>query len=404
MIYPNTYAGTFLSRPNRFIAHAELDGEAVVAHVKNTGRCQELLIPGAKVVLQRAKNPSRKTGFDLISVWKGARLINMDSQAPNTVFLEYLRAGRYMEDITLIKPEARYKSSRFDFYIESRQRKAFIEVKGVTLEENGVVLFPDAPTERGVRHLQELSECVREGYEAYIIFVIQMSDVRYFTPNIKTHPAFGDALVAAAKAGVHIVAFDCTVTESSLAIGNTVPVRLPEEPDPALKKRTNIYDYQRPLGKIEDAPEQRADFITQYDAGSKADMVRFGMLLGEHLIERTGFEARKEILCAFHAMRRWLRKETNYHEARNIAFGDLYREAREENNPVKERFYRTMAQIACIPHCKHHALWATDFAVTLINRMLPGDLGEVKKERAIHLALIKQAMSDQEEANGQHCF
>ncbi len=209
MIYSDTCTGKFLSRPNRFIAHAEVDGKQIVAHVKNTGRCKELLIPGAKVVLQKSGNPNRKTGFDLIAVWKGLRLINMDSQAPNKVFLEHLRAGRYMEGITHIKAEAKYGSSRFDFYVEAGQRKAFIEVKGVTLEEDGVVLFPDAPTLRGVRHLRELAACTQEGFEGHIVFVVQMKDVRYFTPNIKTHPAFGEALVAAAKAGVFVTALDC---------------------------------------------------------------------------------------------------------------------------------------------------------------------------------------------------
>ncbi len=228
MIYSDTCTGVFLSRPNRFIAHAEIDGKQIVAHVKNTGRCEELLIPGAKVVLQKSGNPNRKTGYDLIAVWKGPRLINMDSQAPNKVFLEHLRAGRYMDGVKHIKSEAKYGSSRFDFYVEAGQRKAFIEVKGVTLEDDGVVLFPDAPTLRGVRHLRELAACTQEGYEGHIVFVVQMNDVRYFVPNMKTHPAFGEALVAAAKAGVFVTALDCAVTETSLTIGETIPVRLTE--------------------------------------------------------------------------------------------------------------------------------------------------------------------------------
>ena len=213
-------------RSNRFIAHVEVDGEITVAHVKNTGRCKELLVPGAKIILQKSDNPERKTPYNLIAVWKGNRLINMDSQAPNKVVMEHLLSGQYMEGITLIKPEAKYGDSHFDFYVEAGERKIFIEVKGVTLEEDGVVMFPDAPTERGVKHLRELAQCVREGHEAQAVFIIQMSDVRYFTPNNKTHQAFGKALTAAEKAGVKVVVFDCTVTENSLNIGNPVEVKL----------------------------------------------------------------------------------------------------------------------------------------------------------------------------------
>jgi sugar fermentation stimulation protein A len=230
MIYPDTCPAIFLTCPNRFIAYAELDGQEIVAHVKNTGRCKELLIPGVNVVLQKIDNPARKTGYDLIAVWKGRRLINMDSQAPNKVFREYLRSGRYMEGITKIKPEATYGGSRFDFYVEAGQRKAFIEVKGVTLEDDGVVLFPDAPTQRGIKHLIELAACIREGYEGHMVFVVQMNDVLYFAPNNKTHPAFGKALAAAAESGVNISAYDCSVTEKSMVVGNPVQIRLePEE-------------------------------------------------------------------------------------------------------------------------------------------------------------------------------
>jgi sugar fermentation stimulation protein A len=269
MIYPNTHTGIFQSRPNRFIAHVELDGQMVVAHVKNTGRCRELLIPGVRVVLQKASNPDRKTEYDLIAVWKGCGLINMDSQAPNKIFLEYLQTDRYIKGVTLIKPEARYGSSRFDFYVEAGRRKIFIETKGVTLEADGTVLFPDAPTQRGVKHVRELAGCIGEGYEAHIVFVVQMSGVRYFTPNNKTHPAFGNALIAAEKAGVQITALDCSVTENSLAIGKAVPVLLTDKALSAAKAM-NIYEYQRPLGKIEDIPEFRDAFIVEYAAGDNA--------------------------------------------------------------------------------------------------------------------------------------
>ena len=226
MTYTNTFEGVFLSRPNRFISHVEIGGETVVSHVKNTGRCKELLIPGVKVILQKADNPERKTGYDLIAVWKGTRLINIDSGAPNKVFLEHLRSLRYIDGITFIKPEAKYGNSRFDFYVETVNRKIFIEVKGATLEEDGIALFPDAPTARGVKHLNELARCVRDGYEAQVVFVIQMNGVHYFMPNDRTHPAFGEALRAAEKAGVKVLALDCTVTPGSVIIGTPIPVKL----------------------------------------------------------------------------------------------------------------------------------------------------------------------------------
>jgi len=226
MIYPNISPAIFLSRPNRFIAHAFFDGEKIVCHVKNTGRCKELLVPGTTVYVQKSENPLRKTQYDLIAVRRGQRLINMDSQAPNQVFYELLQSGRYIEGITLIKPEARFGSSRFDFYVEADGRKFFIEVKGVTLEEDGVALFPDAPTERGVRHLRELVQCVAAGYEAHVVFVVQMSDVRCFTPNGKTHAAFGKTLREAAAAGVKVVALDCTVRPDGLEVKDKIPIKL----------------------------------------------------------------------------------------------------------------------------------------------------------------------------------
>jgi sugar fermentation stimulation protein A len=226
MNYDNICAGTFISRPNRFIAQVDVGGGTAVCHVKNTGRCKELLIPGAKVYLSRQDKPSRATKYDLIAVHKGERLINIDSYAPNRVFLEYLQTGRYIEGIDKIKPEAKYGGSRFDFYIEAGQRKIYIEIKGVTLEEDDVAMFPDAPTLRGIKHLNELMTCMKDGYEAQIIFVIQMCGVRYFKPNYKTHAAFGETLAAAAAAGVKVAALDCKVTENSLGINNFVPVRL----------------------------------------------------------------------------------------------------------------------------------------------------------------------------------
>ncbi|MBR5237026.1 MAG: DNA/RNA nuclease SfsA [Clostridia bacterium] len=216
----------FLSRPNRFIALAELGGEEIVCHVKNTGRCRELLAPGASAFVEVAKNPGRKTKFDLIAVYKNHRLINIDSQAPNKLFAQWVQAGNLFQNITLFHPETRYKNSRFDFYLEADGRKIFVEVKGVTLEENGVVLFPDAPTERGARHLRELIDATHEGYDAYVVFVVQMKNVHYFSPNDRTDATFGQALREAHTAGVNILAVDCIVTPEKLSIADFVPVVL----------------------------------------------------------------------------------------------------------------------------------------------------------------------------------
>ncbi|MCL1805619.1 MAG: DNA/RNA nuclease SfsA [Clostridiales bacterium] len=226
MIYPSVREGVFLARPNRFIAQVELGGKTEICHVKNTGRCKELLIPGAEVFLSEADKPGRSTKYDLVAVRKAERLINMDSQAPNKVFLEHLRSGRYMQEVDHIKPEAKYGGSRFDFYVEAGERKVFIEVKGVTLEEGGVALFPDAPTLRGVKHLNELAGCVREGYEAHVVFVIQMAGALYFAPNDATHPAFGEALAAAMASGVKATALDCFVAPDRLEIKGSVPVHI----------------------------------------------------------------------------------------------------------------------------------------------------------------------------------
>lgn len=226
MKYKNVVKARFLSRPNRFIAYAELDGREVVAHVKNTGRCRELLTPNAEIILSKAENPERRTPYDLIAVYKNGILINMDSQAPNAVFGEWLKATDFFGDITYVRPECKYRNSRFDFYLESGTRKIFVEVKGVTLEEDGVVLFPDAPTERGVKHISELCEAVRDGYEAYVFFVIQMKECKYFTPNTKTHPAFSEALKHATGNGVTVKAVICNVTENSLEIDDFADVML----------------------------------------------------------------------------------------------------------------------------------------------------------------------------------
>lgn len=226
MQYGKILPARFLSRPNRFVARVEAEDEELVCHVKNTGRCRELLVPGATVWLEESPNPSRKTKFDLIAVEKGDRLINMDAQAPNKVFGEWAAAGGFREGLTLLRPETTYGSSRFDFYWESSKSRGFVEVKGVTLEEDGIVRFPDAPTLRGVKHLDELVKAREAGYEAAVCFVIQMENVRWFAPNDETHPEFGQALRRAAQAGVEILAMDCAVTPQSLTMGKSVPIRL----------------------------------------------------------------------------------------------------------------------------------------------------------------------------------
>ncbi len=224
MHYDRILTAKFISRPNRFIARIEIDGTEHIAHVKNTGRCKELLIPGATVFVQEFDLPHRKTKFDLISVYKGDKLINMDSQVPNKVFAEWVEKGNLIGKPDLIRPEVKWENSRFDFYIEAEGRKIFVEVKGVTLEENGVAMFPDAPTERGLKHLTELCRCISLGYEAYAVFIIQMSGVERFIPNDITHRAFGDALRLAKKAGVNIMALDCFVTENEIRAMNFVDV------------------------------------------------------------------------------------------------------------------------------------------------------------------------------------
>ena len=226
MRYQNITKGIFLARPNRFIAHVLVDGETVVCHVKNTGRCAELLRPGVPVYLEKAQNPARKTAFDLIAVEKGDLLINMDAQAPNRVFAEWAAEGKFLPEVQVIQPEYRYGDSRLDFVLTTPQGLHLVEVKGVTLEENGHARFPDAPTERGVRHLHELMRAAALGHRATAFFVIQMEDVTDFAPNDDTHPAFGAALRQAAAAGVQVAAYSCRVTPDSMTIHRPVPVIL----------------------------------------------------------------------------------------------------------------------------------------------------------------------------------
>lgn len=225
MIYENMQPGIFRDRPNRFIAHVELDGKLETVHVKNTGRCRELLVPGAKVWCQRSENPARKTKFDLICVEKGPYLINMDSQAPNKAVQEWLLGGG-LGEIQDLRPETIHGDSRFDFAFRKGDKQCYLEVKGVTLEDGGICAFPDAPTERGAKHLRGLQRAVTEGCVCYALFVIQMRPVLYLHPNDATDPAFGKALREAAAGGVHILAVDCQVTPNSMTVGQTVEVRL----------------------------------------------------------------------------------------------------------------------------------------------------------------------------------
>lgn len=225
MHYANMISGTFLARPNRFIAHVEMDGQVEIVHVKNTGRCRELLPVGAEVWCQKSDNPSRKTKYDLITVRKGGHLINMDSQAPNIAVKEWLLSGG-LGAVENVRSETTHGDSRFDFSFTLNGKQCFLEVKGVTLENDGICAFPDAPTERGTKHLRGLQKCVEEGFGGYVLFVIQMSDVIYLHPNDVTDPDFGKALREAAAAGVQVLAVDCAVTEDSMIIRNFVPVVL----------------------------------------------------------------------------------------------------------------------------------------------------------------------------------
>jgi len=237
MKYENIVEGVFLSRPNRFVAHVLIHGREEIVHVKNTSRCRELLIPGVTVYLEKSGNPRRKTGFSLISVMKAGRLINIDSQAPNKVCGEALAAGTLklpglMGDVLRIKPESTFGASRLDFYLESASgggailQKAYVEVKGVTLEAEGILRFPDAPTERGLKHILELIKAKEAGYQAYALFLIQMKGAVYFTPNDAMHPEFGAAVRLAKSKGVHLLAYDCHVTRDELILADEVEVRL----------------------------------------------------------------------------------------------------------------------------------------------------------------------------------
>ena len=231
MKYLNIEKAHFIERPNRFIAYVEIDGTVEICHVKNTGRCKELLIPGVRVLVEESDNPNRKTRYDLVQVYKGKKLINMDSQMPNYLVREWIqnKSPKHFPNVTYMQGEKTYGDSRFDLYLEYDTKKAWIEIKGVTLEQDGVCRFPDAPTQRGVKHIRELQRSLEEGYEAWIIFVIQMSGMRQFRPNWETHKEFGEALVQASQAGVHVLAVECNVSDGEIYIEKEVEINLKKE-------------------------------------------------------------------------------------------------------------------------------------------------------------------------------
>ncbi|MDD2496623.1 MAG: DNA/RNA nuclease SfsA [Desulfitobacteriaceae bacterium] len=228
MQYANVKKGIFLRRPNRFIAIVNIDGRNEMVHVRNTGRCMELLIPGTPVIVVKAENPNRKTKFSLVAVNKGERLINIDSTIPNDVIYEGIQADKVkdLENTTELKREVSYKNSRFDIFFESRHACGFVEVKGVTLEKDNIALFPDAPTVRGTKHVYEMIDAFYAGYRGYILFLIQMKDVRYFTPNREMDPLFSKALTEAKEAGVKILAYDSLVTENTIILGDPVETKI----------------------------------------------------------------------------------------------------------------------------------------------------------------------------------
>lgn len=226
MEYSDVRPARFLSRPNRFIARIEMDGRTELCHVKNTGRCRELLLPGVPLIVQAVESSSRKTKFDLIAVQKGDRLINIDSQVPNLIFREWVKSSGHFPDLKVLKPESSYRNSRFDFYIQTESQEIMVEVKGVTLEEDGVALFPDAPTERGLKHIADLCSWIEAGHEAYMVFVIQMKNIDYFVPNYATHPEFGQALASACGRGLKVIALDCEVGYDFITARDFVEVRV----------------------------------------------------------------------------------------------------------------------------------------------------------------------------------
>ena len=298
MKYGRVVEGRFVERPNRFIARVEIDeGEepgVQAVHVKNTGRCRELLRKGARVYLEKSANPNRSTAYDLVAVQKGGRLVNMDSQAPNRAVEEWLRKGVLFPDYTLVRPETKYGNSRFDFYIETKREKIFMEVKGVTLEEDGVVLFPDAPSERAVKHVEELIAAGHEGYRVFVMFVIQMEGVKYFMPNRDMHPEFADALARASTEGVELLAYDCRVTPEGMEINSPVEVRLWPEAGEKGKSLAFIKETLR-FGNLQAIPKP---LLKWYDEHRRLlpwreDPAPYRVWVSEIMLQQTRVEAVK---------------------------------------------------------------------------------------------------------------
>ncbi|MGI6004896.1 MAG: DNA/RNA nuclease SfsA [Christensenellales bacterium] len=226
MRYEQTAFGIFIERPNRFIARVQVDGKEEICHVRTTGRCGELFVPGAKVVLEKSDSPNRKTRYSVVAVYRGALLVNIDSQMPNKLFAQWVGKGRFWPQVRRMKAEYAHGDSRFDFYLEAGEKRTLVEVKGVTLKVGRTALFPDAPTKRGLKHLKGLLQAVKEGYEAYAVFVVQMQGARVFMPNEKCDPAFARALREAQAGGVHIAALECRVAPQEIYITGELPVSL----------------------------------------------------------------------------------------------------------------------------------------------------------------------------------
>lgn len=288
MKYQHIVSAEFVERPNRFIAYVNVGGKREKVHVKNTGRCRELLTKGVEVYLEKSDNPNRSTAYDLVAVQKGNRVVNIDSHAPNKVVEEWLLTKQLFPNLVFLRPETTYGKSRFDFYLETEQEKIFMEVKGVTLEEDGVVRFPDAPSERAIKHVEELIQAKREGYRVFVLFVIQMEGVNYFTPNEDTHRAFAESLYRAKEAGVEILAYDCRVTADSMAINEPVPVHL----KPILKKG-DLFLIPKPL-------------LTWYDANRRIlpwreEPTPYRVWVSEIMLQQTRVEAVKPYFQRFMA-------------------------------------------------------------------------------------------------------
>lgn len=276
MKYGEIVKGRFIDRPNRFIAHVEIDGKVETVHVKNTGRCRELLTQDAQVYLEKGTNPDRKTPYDLVAVYKGDMLVNMDSQAPNKAVHEWLEESGFFSDLCLVCPEKTFGNSRFDFYGETKECKFFMEVKGVTLEQDGIMRFPDAPSERAVKHLEELIEAKKAGFDAYVMFVIQMKGAKYFAPHWEMHRDFAAALEKAAHAGVKVLAYDCIVTPDSMKLDAPVPVRLRED---------GTYDIAGPLLDWYDLHKRELPW--------RSDPTPYHVWLSEIMLQQTRVEAVK---------------------------------------------------------------------------------------------------------------